>query len=71
MCLWEWATKNDNGKVWRQKQFMPMVKKKVEKDKKKKSKEQYESLKSIARLIQDARTPFQQWIRIRWIFYRY
>ncbi len=64
-CLWEWMCTNENGKVWREKQFIPKVKKKTEKMEREKKKEQYESLKSIARLIQDARRPFQQYIRAR------
>lgn len=64
-CLWEWMCKNDNGKVYREKQFIPRVKKATEKENKRKTKEQREALKSIARLIQEARVPFQKWIRIR------
>ena len=64
-CYWEWMQTNESGKIHYQKQFMPKVKRKVETDKKKRTKEEREALKSIARLIQDARIPFQQWIRIR------
>ena len=64
-CLWEWMCKNENGKVWRETQFIPRVKKLTEKENKKKLKEERESLKSIARLIQESRVPFQKWIRLR------
>lgn len=64
-CLWEWMCLNDNGKVWRETQFIPKVKRKTEKEKKKRNREQREAMKSIARLIQEARVPFQKWIRLR------
>lgn len=64
-CLWEWATNNENGKIWKEKQFMPKVKSKLSTERKTKNKEVRESLKSIQRLIQEARVPFQKWIRIR------
>lgn len=64
-CLYHWATNNENGKVWYQKQFLPKVKKTQVKARKKKDKELRESMKSIQRLIQEARVPFQRYIRIR------
>lgn len=64
-CLWEWMCKNENGKIWRETQFIPKVKKATEKEQKKKNLAVRESLKSIARLIQEARVPFQKWIRLR------
>ena len=64
-CLFEWATTNDNGKVWYSTQFLPKVAKNASKQRKKRNKEVRESMKSISRLIQEARTPFQKWIRQR------
>ena len=64
-CLWEWACTNDNGKIWKQTQFMNRVKKMTLKKKKTQNKEIRESLKSISRLISEARIPFQKWIRLR------
>lgn len=64
-CLFEWATTNDNGKVWYKSQFLPKVAKNTLKHRKTQNKSKRESLKSIARLIQEARVPFQRWIRFR------
>lgn len=64
-CLYEWATTNDNGKLWYQSQFLPKVSKTSLRNRKIKDKEVRESMKSISRLIQEARVPFQKWIRIR------
>lgn len=38
VCLYEWATTNENGMVWYKKQFLPKVSKKVEKSKREKDK---------------------------------
>ena len=64
-CYWNWMQVNESGKVHYQKQFLKQVESKIKKTKTKKKKEEYESLKSIQRLIQDARRPFQKFIRIR------
>lgn len=64
-CLYEWMTTTENGKIHYAKSFMPKVTKHTVKVKKKADLEVRESLKSIARLINDARTPFQKWIRLR------
>lgn len=64
-CFWEWMLTNENGKIYREKQFIPRVKRLTEKEKRKKSREKKESLKSIQRLIQEARKPFQKFIRLR------
>lgn len=64
-CLYEWATSNDNGKVWYNKQFIPKVNKVTKQRKKEEDKKSREDLKSISRLIQEARVPFQKWIRLR------
>ena len=64
-CLFEWSQTNDNGKIWYQSQFLPKVKQVTKKRQKEKDKAFRESLKSIAGLIQEARVPFQKWIRFR------
>ena len=64
-CLWEWMCTNENGKVWRETQFIPRVKKLTEKEQRKKKRQERENMKSIQRLIQEARKPFQKFIRLR------
>ena len=64
-CFFEWMNTTENGKIHYAKSFMPKVKKVLSKELKFRDKEVRESLKSIARLINDARTPFQKWIRLR------
>ena len=64
-CFFDWMQTTEGGKIHYQKQFLPKVEKKVKADKKKKDLAVRESLKSIARLIQEARVPFQKWIRLR------
>lgn len=65
VCYWDWMQTCEAGKIHYQKQFLPKVEKKVKADKKKKDLAVRESLKSISRLIQEARVPFQKWIRLR------
>ena len=65
VCYFDWMQTNESGKVHYQKQFLPKVKKITEKEQKKKDLETRESLKSIARLTQETRVPFQKWIRLR------
>lgn len=60
-CLYLWGRSTKEGKAWYENQFL----KQVDRVKKRREKEQRESLKSIARLIQEARVPFQRWIRLR------
>jgi hypothetical protein len=64
-CLIDWGTTTEGGKLWYSTTFLPKVKASVNKERKKKDLETMESLKSIARLIQEARVPFQKWIRLR------
>lgn len=64
-CLYEWMLNNENGKVYKKTTFDKKVSTKVKKIQKKKDLETRESLKSIARLISEARVPFQKWIRLR------
>ena len=65
VCYWEWMQETEGGKIHYQKQFLPKVKKATEKEQRKRTKEERESMKSISRLIQEAREPFQKWIRFR------
>lgn len=64
-CFWDWMQNTELGKIHYTKSFIPKVDKKIEKEKKAKDVELRESLKSIQRLIQEARKPFQKWIRLR------
>jgi hypothetical protein len=43
-CLWDWATNNENGKVWKEKNFLPKFKKTLIKNEKIKNKELKENL---------------------------
>ena len=65
VCYWHWMQNAEAGKIHYKKQFLPKVKKVAKKNQKAKDRETRESLKSIARLIQEARVPFQKWIRLR------
>jgi hypothetical protein len=64
-CLYEWMTTTENGKIHHAKSFLKQVSKLSNKIVKEKNKEEREAMKSIARLIQEARVPFQKWIRLR------
>lgn len=43
-CLIDWATTNESGKIWYQTQFIPKVKKITEKEQRKKTREERESI---------------------------
>ena len=64
-CLYEWMTTTENGKIHYAKTFLPKVKNTTIKRRKETDRNILESMKSIARLIQEARVPFQKWIRQR------
>ena len=64
VCLRDWATNTEEGKKWLKKQTAYKMKSN-EKEKKRKNKEYKEKHKSIAALINEARKPFQKWIRYR------
>lgn len=64
-CLWDWMQNTEAGRIHYKKQFIPRVEKRTKKEIKKKERQRKESLKTIARLINDARVPFQKWIRAR------
>ena len=63
-CYQRWLFETDEGKEVLNKSIV-RSKKKVQIQNERKYKEQKERLKSIAKLIQEARKPFQQWIRKR------
>lgn len=65
LCLFEWMDNTEAGNIYREKVFLPRVSKRMKKQRNKKRKEQRESLKSISRLINEARVPFQRWIKFR------
>lgn len=52
-CLYEWATTNENGKVWYQKTFLPKVQKKVEQSKKVEAKKKKDSITDFSKKLQD------------------
>ncbi len=64
-CFWEWMQTTDEGHEHYKKQFIPKVEKRAKATIRRKNKEQREKLKSISRLIQETRVPFQKWIRLR------
>jgi len=64
-CLYEWATTNDNGKVWHAKQFIPKVKQNLIKNNKAKDKKAREKLKTLSQYEAEAKKSFQKWIRLR------
>ncbi len=65
VCYWNWMQNAEAGKVHYQKQFIKKVEVKTKQERKRKKVEFKESIKSIAALIQDARKPFQEFVRIR------
>lgn len=64
-CLYLWGRSTKEGKAWYENQFLKQVDRIKKRREKERTKEQREALKSIARLIQEARVPFQRWIRLR------
>ena len=64
-CFIDWMENFDEGQEYYKSRFIPRIKKQVEKNRKKDQQRQREKLKSIRRLINEARTPFQRWIRFR------
>lgn len=63
-CYPDFILNTDYGKILLEKATIK-GKQKAEKEQRKRTKEERESMKSIARLIQEAREPFQKWIRFR------
>ena len=64
-CLLDWMDNFEEGREWREKQFLPKVRASMQKTRRKKDKETREKLKTITQLINEARKPFQRWIRKR------
>src|SRR5210317_110747 len=64
-CLLDWMEKFPEGITWRDKQFLPRVGRQIKKNRNEERKRQRDKLKSIRRLIREARVPFQRWIRWR------
>ena len=64
-CLYEWATTNDNGKVWHTKQFIPKVKQNQEQHKRTEKRKAYNKLKTLGQYENEAKASFQKWIRLR------
>jgi len=59
LCLYK------SGKAWHDKQFIPKVRQRTKKRTRENARKQRNELKSVQRLIQEARRPFQKWIRKR------
>lgn len=64
-CLYDWMLTDERGKIYKAKVFQPKVEKKIEVNKRIEKKDQKEKLKSITKLVNEARVPFQKWIRKR------
>ncbi|WP_431129656.1 recombination protein NinG [Flagellimonas flava] len=64
-CFWEWMQSTPEGNEHYSKKFVPRVQKNAKATIRKKKKEEREKLKSIARLVQETRVPFQKWIKLR------
>lgn len=64
-CYWDWMQTTEGGKIHYKKQFIQRVESRTKKEIKKKNREQREALKTIARLKNEARVPFQKFIRLR------
>ena len=62
-CYRKWLLTDDGEET--RKKAMIIGKKKVEKERKREERDKRESMKSIQRLIQEARKPFQKWIKLR------
>jgi len=63
-CYPDWLLNTDDGKIVLEKSAL-RGKKIAKKERSKQSREQREAMKSISRLIMDARIPFQKWIKLR------
>lgn len=64
-CFWDWMQNTEGGRLHYKKQFIPKVESRTKKEIRKKERQRREDLKSIARLIQETRKPFQKFIRSR------
>lgn len=64
-CLIEWGQSTEEGRGWYASQFLKQVDKIKKKRKREEDRQKREELKSISRLIREARVPFQKWIRMR------
>lgn len=65
VCFWDWMQTSVAGQEHYKSRFIPRVERETKKTIKRKNKEAKENLKSVQRLIQEARVPFQKWIRFR------
>jgi len=63
-CYPNWLLNSENGKIKLNKSLI-QGSKKAKREQRVKDKKVLDSFKSIRRLINDARTPFQKWIRLR------
>jgi hypothetical protein len=64
-CLYEWMTTTENGKIHYLKSFAKQVNTKIKKKQKASNKKIIEAAKTLTQLINEAKVPFQKWIRQR------
>ena len=64
-CFYEWMTTTENGKIYHAKTFQKEVKTTIKKKQKAKDKKTIEANKTLTQLINEAKVPFQKWIRQR------
>lgn len=64
-CLYDWMTTTENGKIYYAKQFQKQVNTRIKKNTKARNKKLIEANKTITQLINEAKIPFQKWIRLR------
>lgn len=64
-CLWDWMNTTENGKIYYSKQFVSNCIKSSDRYEREKKKKLKEKNKTITQLINEAKLPFQKWIRFR------
>jgi hypothetical protein len=64
-CLLDWVKNYEEGAEWVRSGLIPKAKRKAKQKTSKEERKLRDSLKSIRRLINEARVPFQKWIRQR------
>lgn len=64
-CFIEWCYSTGEGSKWIKKNLIPQAKKEVRKKQKEQDKKTREKLKTLTQVEQEARKPFQKFIRLR------
>ena len=65
LCFIDWMENFEEGQRYREDQFLPRLRKQIRKNRREDQARQRNKLKSIRQLINEARVPFQRWIRFR------